>query len=73
MPTSEHAPDAHEWRLIILQLFRAQEAYLRAMKAAGGAQAIDQTWDRLQEASRHRDEFLGDHTAHGHDRLPRRA
>ncbi len=72
MLNSAHG-DVQEWRLIVLELFRAQEAYLRAMKGKAGSETIERTWDRLQEASRRRDDFLGGCTAHGHDKLPKRA
>ena len=73
MSDSTQTPDEHAWRLIVLELFRAQEAYLRAMKARESTAAIAEAWHRLQEASRHRDEFLGEGTEQGSVQQPRRA
>ena len=58
MPDSSQIQHEQAWRLLVLELFRAQEAYLRAMKGLGGTVAISQAWDRLQKALRLRDEFL---------------
>ena len=73
MPDSPQTRDEHAWRLIILELFRAQEAYLRAMKAHESTGAIAQAWNRLQEASHRRDEFLGEGSGHAPELQPRRA
>lgn len=64
--------DEQAWRLIVLELFHAQESYLRAMKARDGTDAvIARAWDRVQDASRHRDEFLSGSSTH--EREPKRA
>jgi len=68
MPDAPQIEHEHVWRLIILALFRAQEAYLRAMKTRDSTDAISQAWERLQQASRRRDEFLG--TASERNREP---
>ena len=73
MSNSTQTPDEHAWRLIVLELFRAQEAYLRAMKARESTGAIADAWHRLQEASRRRDDFLGEGTEQHPKQLPRRA
>jgi hypothetical protein len=51
----------HEWRVIILDHFRAQEEYLRAMKALGAGDAsVMGAWRRLQAAELRRDDFVSE-------------
>ena len=54
-------PTEQAWRIIVLNLFRAQEEYLRAMKTPGAGEAvIKAAWLRVQGAELRRDDFLLD-------------
>ena len=54
-------PIEQAWRIIVLNLFRAQENYLRVMKTPSAGPAADKAaWLRLQGAELRRDDFLLD-------------
>jgi hypothetical protein len=54
-------PIDRAWRGIVLDLFRAQEDYLRAMKSPDAGQAVMKSaWLRVQGAELRRDDFLLD-------------
>ncbi len=58
MVDSTTAADEHEWRVVLLAFLRAQEDYLRAMKAPGACEtSIRRAWLRLQAAELRRDDF----------------
>lgn len=73
MSDSAHSTDEQTWRLVVLELYRSQEGYLRAMKDRDNAEAIARAWDRLEDAARRRDEFLGHSGAHELGHEPMRA